>query len=267
MKPGEKFETDAVAYLNRHYSYGGKIIFLGGDTSDSTKSDIEVVISGRTAFCMEAKDAAAQSGQFVLFPNEQTRQFEFSLRNQSAPNEMTGIIIDYMNKNFERYNDAGTRGKSIDIDNSVFYKWIIDYYENKNVKFFITKKSSFIIAPIHKFPYYFDVYATYRIKKSGSSSPSKKDIENIKRMIKNLYPTVEFTLIENKLFADIKNPLSTQHFSLGKYTYILSERNAHIYEVRRLSNTNNMNVIFSINVKQEQVTEDLLLFKKDLGLG
>ena len=180
---------------------------------------------------------------------------------------MTDIIIDYMNRSFERYNDAGTRGKPIDIDNSVFYNWIIDYYKNKNVAFFITQNSSFIIAPIHRFPYYFDVYATYRIKKSGSSSPSKKDIEGIKRIIKNLYPTVEFILTDNKLFAEINNRLSTQQFSLGEYTYILSERNGHTYEVRKLSNTNNMNVIFSINVKQEQAAEDLLLFKKNLGLS
>ena len=266
MKPGENFEIDAVSHLNSHYTYCGKIKFVRGDTSDSTKSDIEVIISGRSTFFIEAKDTAAQSGQFVLLPNEQDKKFIFSPRNQSEPNEMTDIIIDYMNHDFERYNEAGTRGEKIEIDNAIFYNWIISHYTKKGAKFFITKKNSFIIAPTYRFPYYFDVSATYRIKKSGSGEPSKKDVDKIEQIIKNVYANAEFNIDGKKLYTKITNPLSIRDFRLGDYTYRLSEKNSNRYEIRKLSNTYHMNVIFSINVKQEQAIEDLFLFKKELDL-
>ena len=267
MKPGEKFEMDAVNYLNDRYTYGGRVKFAGGDTSDSTKSDIAVIVSDRVVFFIEAKDTAAQSGQFVLLPNEKNKSFIFSPRNQSEPNEMTDVIIEYMNHNFDRYNEAGTRGEKIEIDNNaIFYNWIISHYTKKGAKFFITKKNSFIIAPICKFPYYFDVFATYRIKKSGSGKPAKKDIDNVEQMIRNVYANAEFNIDGKKLYTKITNPLSIRDFKLGDYTYRLSDKNSNGYEVRKLSNTYHMNVIFSINVKQEQAAEDLLLFEKELGL-
>ena len=267
MKPGEQFEIDAITHLNAHYTYGRKVKFVGGDTSDSTKSDIEVIVSGRTVFFIEAKDTNAQSGQFVLLPNEKEKRFVFSSHNQSESNEMTDIIIEHMNHDFERYNDAGTRGEKIDINNSIFYNWIISHYTQKGAKFFITKKNSFIIAPMNKFPYYFDVSATYRIKKSGSGEPAKKDIDNIEQMIRDAYANIKFYVNGKKLYAEITDSVSIRDFKLGEYTYHLSEKNRGLYEVRRLSNTYNMNVIFTINVKQEQANEDLLLFRQALGVS
>lgn len=100
--------------------------------------------------------------------------FVFSPRNHSEPNEMTNIIINYMNHDFDRFNNAGTAGQALDIDAAIFADWIIEHYKNKNVKYFISYDRNYIIFPIRKFKEYFDITANYRIKKSGSGEPAKK---------------------------------------------------------------------------------------------
>lgn len=164
MKPGEKFELESFEYLKDNYS-NNNIKFIHHNTTDSTKSDIEVFINGKSKFFIEAKDMAAQSGQFVLLSNDDEKLFTFSPRNKSVPNEMTNIIIEYMNKNYDRFNNAGTSGEKIDIDASIFVKWIIEHYKEKKVKYFISKKNNIIILPIDKFGDYFEVSANFRIKK------------------------------------------------------------------------------------------------------
>ena len=266
MKPGEKFERDAIGYLNEKYSDNNRIKFIGGDTSDSTKSDIEVVIDGDTRFFIEAKDAAAQAGQFVLLPDTDAKAFIFSEKNKSEPDEFTRQMTAYMNKNFDKYNNAGTKGESLDIDNSIFAKWIKRHYEEKRVLFFITKKNNYAIFPIGKFEEYFTVSASYRIKKSGSTSPSKKNIEAVKDKILSIYHSAVFSQEGKKAFASIDEDVSQEIFVVGKYRYKLSEKQNGKYEIRQLSNTCNKNVIFSLKVKKEQDAEDLLAFKKALGI-
>lgn len=265
MKPGEKFELEALDFLKSNFS-DNDIEFLHNDTADSTGSDIEVCIRGKSKFFIEVKDTAAQSGQFVVFANESTKTFSFSPNNKSEENEMTDIIIKHMNDNFERYSSAGTAGETIDIIGDVFAKWICNYYEEKKVSFFISRKTDFIIFPIEKFFEYFEISASYRVKKSGSTHPAKKYADLIKEEIKKEYPTANFSCERNKMFVNIRENLGKTEFRIGKYDYLVAKRDSGKYEIRKLSNTNNKNVIFSIRAKKEQKPEDVLLFKKKLGI-
>lgn len=260
MRPGEAFEIECYNYLQK--KYGDRFYREGG--MDSTKSDIAVIKNNRIAFYIEAKDTAAQSGQFVLLPDEDTETFVFSPRNKSEPNEMTDIIIDYMNRDFDRFNSAGTAGESLDIDSDIFSNWIIQHYIDKDVKYVISYGKGYVILPIDKFDEYFDVSAKYRIKKSGSGEPAKRDIPIVIRTISNTYPSAEFYEHGKKLFVNIQNRISVQRFTLGNFTYYLSEQDTNTYEVRRLSNTYNMNVIFSIQLRRSQDIEDLREFEADL---
>ena len=63
---------------------------------------------------------------------------------------------------------------------------------------------------------------------------------------------------------NIPQRISIQRFVLGNYTYYLSEQELNVYEVRRLSNTYNMNVIFSIQLRRSQDIADLREFEADL---
>lgn len=260
MRPGEAFEIECYNYLKE--KYGDRFYREGG--MDSTKSDIAVIKNNRTAFFIEAKDTAAQSGQFVLLPDEDIETFVFSPRNKSEPNEMTDIIIDYMNQDFDRFNCAGTAGESLDIDSDVFSDWIIQHYIDKDVKYVISYRNGYVILPIEKFDEYFNISATYRIKKSGSGEPAKRDIPAVMRTISNTYASAEFYQRGKKLFVNIPNRISIQRFTLGNFTYYLSEQDTNTYEVRRLSNTYNMNVIFSIQLRRSQDIEDLREFEADL---
>ena len=172
VRPGEKFEIRCYEYLKKFYKTKSTDFYHEGGM-DSTKSDIAAIKNGKIVFYIEAKDAAAQSGQFVLLPNEDTKTFVFSPRNKSEPNEMTNIIIDYMNSNFQRFNNAGTSGEKLNINTNIFADWIIEHYENKNVRYVISRDKDYVIFPIRKFKQYFDIVANYRIKKSGSRSNKK----------------------------------------------------------------------------------------------
>ena len=102
MNPGEAFETRCYEYLKAFYvAKNAKFERKGG--MDSTTSDIAVIKNNKVDFYIEAKDSPAQSGQFVLLPDESTKTFVFSPKNHSEPNELTNIMIEYMNQNFERF--------------------------------------------------------------------------------------------------------------------------------------------------------------------
>ena len=128
-----------------------------------------------------------------------------------------------------------------------------------------------IILPIDKFGEYFNVSAKYRSKKSGSSEPAVRDIPNIINILECKFKIKTDSIIKvleqgkNKLYVVSKQNLSGTKFDYGKYTYYLSKYEEPFgYEVRRLSNTNNMNVIFSIMAKKEQLNSDLETFKAEL---
>lgn len=263
MRPGEQFELRCYEYLKRHYK-SKETDFLREGGMDSTKSDIAVIKNGKIDFYIEAKDASAQSGQFVLLPDEEKEVFVFSPRNHSKPNEMTDIIINYMNNDFQHFNNAGTAGQTLNIDTGVFADWIIEHYKEKNVKYVISCDRDYVIFPIRKFERYFNIIANYRIKKSGSGEPAKKDIPAVKQIIKSYYTTARFYQEEKKLFVDLSEKNDKDKFVMGNYTYYLSERNSDNYEVRRLSNTYNMNVIFSIELIKTQDEKDLEEFESDL---
>lgn len=142
--------------------------------------------------------------------------------------------------------------------------WIIEHYKNKNVKYVISCDRDYVIFPIRKFERYFNIIANYRIKKSGSGEPAKKDIPTVKQMIKSYYTTAQFYQIEKKLFVDISEKNDKDQFVIGNYTYYLSKQNSGDYEVRRLSNTYNMNVIFRIELTKSQDKKDLDEFESDL---
>ena len=268
MKPGEQFELDSLEFLRKNFGKEG-IVFVHHETADSTGSDIEVIIDGHSEFFIEAKDTAAQSGQFVLLPDDSSRTFIFSPRNKSLPNEMTNLMIAYMNEDYDRFNAAGTAGEILNIDPEIFIQWIIGHYREKKVKYVISKRNHMLICPIDKFSDYFEVSAKFRIKKSGSTEPSGKYVDNVITALKdqfNITDVYKQTVNgKKKLFANAPTNLSKVRFELGNYTYYLSpQADKGLFEVKQLSNTRNKNVIFSINVKQEQQPSDLEIFKSEL---
>lgn len=249
MPNWEKFECDCTDYLNEKFRKYANFTHLGG--SDSTTSDIlvEPKSNNKSPFYIDAKKAPAQCGQFVLSPNMQTRRFEYSKKNKSPANIYTDKIANYMNCRFDEFLDAGTAGKNIYMNEpDVFSSWIINNFQNHNTKFIIT--NGFTILPICDLKLHFTVSAKCRTKKSGSGAAGKKYIYSLIEYIKsNNYEMESFDIQKNKLFIKSSKNLKNEKITVNEKEFIFSPQNGE-YELRKLSNTKNANVIFSIDKKE-----------------
>ena len=263
MIRGELFELECLEYLQNKYRYEN-VHFHHNGGMDSTMSDISVIKNGKVAFFIEVKDNTAQSGQFVVHPDADSHSFGFSSKNHSIQNPMTYAIIDYMNNDFYRFYNAGTAGAAIDIDSSVFAGWIIGHYQQRNVRYIISHDYNYVILPIRKFAEYFSITASCRIKGSGSSKPAEKDYDFITQAIKQVYKNAIFFQNNKKLYASISEPVYKKRFPINSNIFYLSDLGNDTYEIRKLSNTRNMTVIFSIKLKKSQDINDLAEFKIDL---
>lgn len=246
MNVWEKFEEDCTLFLIEQFGEYAKFTHQG--KSDSTIPDIKVETKKNKKFYIEAKHSPAQCGQFVLLPNVETKKFEYSRLNSTDINEFSQIIINHMNNDFENFKEAGTAGKTIEFENcrDIFNQWIIKTYKGKGVKFFIT--NNYVMLPIEKFADYFNVSAKYRIKRSGSSSVGSGNINKVIQYLTTKYPDVKLKSVKDKVFVYAEDNLHNERFTIGKNKYMFSKR-ADNYEIRKLSNTFNANVIFSIELK------------------
>lgn len=254
MPVWEDFENQCTEYLNQ--KFGKYAVFTHKGGADSTVPDILVSTKNGNSFYIEAKHSPAQCGQFVLLPDLKTKSFRYSDLNATELNESSQKIIAYMNQDFEAFKEAGTAGKTINISDqtNIFSNWIIRTYADKGVKFFITNDNT--IVPLEHFSEYFDISAKYRIKRSGSGSVGKSRLDCVMDYIRSHdYAVTAFRTEENKLYVTSQNQLKNQKFVLNDHEYMFAARKNE-YEIRKLSNTYNANVIFSVIFKETKGLSD-----------
>ncbi len=242
----QNFESSCTDFLNDTFGAYARFIQEGG--SDSTVPDIKV-ITRKGVFYIDVKHCPAQCGQFVLLPNIATGSFEYSPLNVNRINDSARKIMEYMNEDFDEFREAGTAGKDINMINGseIFADWIIQTYKNKGAEFFIT--NDYKIVRVDDFSECFNVLAKYRIKRSGSSSVGKSRIAAISRYIKDDIDSITSIRAQgDKLFISTTRNMHGIRFVYGGYEYMISQRD-DAYEIRKLSNTYNANVIFSIQLK------------------
>lgn len=246
MTKWEEFEIECTNYLNRKFSAYATFKHMGG--ADSTTPDILVRTKHGRQFFIDAKHCPAQCGQFVLLPNTATSTFDYSSENDTQINDYTLLIMNHMNNSFEYYCNAGTAGKDINMSNGevVFSNWVIEAYRLKGAFYFIT--NDFTLLPIERFKSFFNIKAKYRIKKSGSSSVGKKRAPSVVKYITNNYTISDTFIDEGHLYAYSPKNLDQQRFILDSKEFMFSLRDKE-YEIRKLANTYNANVIFSITRK------------------
>lgn len=56
-----------------------------------------------------------------------------------------------MNNDYKKFCKVNKTGISVDIDTSVLFGWVNDFYSFKNVKFFMLEGNEILIFPIEKF--------------------------------------------------------------------------------------------------------------------
>ncbi len=253
MQKWASFELDCTNYLNENFGEYAKFIHQGG--ADSNVPDIYVNTNNGNAFHMEAKHSPAQCGQFVLLPNIQKKRFEYSVKRETSINAYSDFIKEYMEKFFDEYREAGTTGKDIIFENcsELFSKWIIENYKSNGVRYIIT--NDFIILPVDDILDYFEISAKYRIKRSGSSNVGKGFIANFDNLLNtdafSKFMISSIRTKESKLFVHSSINLHNKRFIYNNNEYMFSQRSSE-FEVRKLSNTYNANVIFSIKLHKNK---------------
>lgn len=251
MSNWQDFEIECTDYLNNRF--GGYATFYHEGGADSTVPDIRVKTNSNRIFYIDAKCCPAQCGQFVLLPNISTGKFEYSPLNANKLNSYAIKIIEFMNEDFDGFREAGTAGKDINMQSGskIFADWIIQIYKEKGACLFIT--NDFRIVNIDDFAEHFNVSAKYRIKRSGSGNVGKKYLSDISLYLKEHYHNISSVVADgDKLFVTSSTDLHNERFVYGKYEYMISNRGS-LYEIRKLSNTYNANVIFSIDIKNNKV--------------
>lgn len=246
----QDFELECTDYLND--AFGDYAAFYHEGGADSTVPDIRVKTNTNRVFYIDAKHCPAQCGQFVLLPNILTRTFEYSSLNANRINAHAIEIIEFMNRDFDEFRDAGTAGKEINMQNGsqIFADWIIQTYKEKGARLFIT--NDFTIIDIDDFLEYFNISAKYRIKRSGSSSVGRSRLSVISSLLKNEFRSISSTRTQDdKLFVTSSVDLHNTRFIYEGSEYMISARGSE-YEIRKLSNTYNANVIFSIDLKNDK---------------
>lgn len=250
MPRWKDFEEAATEYLNDYFDDVAEFILEGGENSNV--ADIKVECYNGDSFYIEAKATPAQCGQFVLIPDREKRIFVFSSKNNTKLIPSAQRIIDHMNENFDIYTEAGTTGVSIDLGDGgdTFAQWIVSSYRSKDVRFFIT--NDFTILPIEDIQEHFYISAVYRVKRSGSSTVGRTRVESVMRYIESCgYFITDYSIEDDKLFVKSSQDLHNERFKFGNHYYMFSDRNGR-FEIRKLSNTDNANVIFSIHKKPAQ---------------
>lgn len=255
----KQFEMMCIAYLQKNYTQRYLVNFIGFGGSDSTKPDIKTLLPDGTSFYIEAKMQNAQSGQFVVLPGEDG--FYFSPKNTDHDNIYSQKIIDYMNRHWDVFKNPGTSGVDIPLPQDLMSSWIKTHYKNKGAQFMMSSNDykAFTIAPIEKMDGYFKISAKYRIKKSGSSPPSRDNINEIKNLLND--PLADISNDTGKYIINSDRIYDKQKISGAVYSYQFNRIGKEtLFEIKRLSNTANPGVIFSLELTQKQQPEDLDAF-------
>lgn len=263
----KKFEELCLIYLQTKYTELVNIQFHLGGQSNSHESDIFVTQNGQILFYIEVKMANSQCGQFVVIPDHD--KFIYSPKNMYPINTYAESILNYMNENFDNLRDVSTSGDPLHISSDLAFGWIKQHYTNKRVKFFITHDGvNFKIFPIDLLNLYFEVEPKYRIKKSGSSRPSHSNMTEVSSLVND--PGVVYNYDNGSVSIITSCGVIDQTGKIlngNKYSYLLKETSHNTYAVRRLSNTRNANVIFSIHLKDSNLPDHSHLLDEYLGLS
>lgn len=240
MKKWKKFETEVFIEINQLVSQLGCCAELGGG-ADSTVSDIIITTPSREKYYLEIKMPQAQSGQFVI--EKEKTKYIFSKKIKYAQDKFQEKIIRIIND-------------SSDINNAVFSNDIVSgaikaHYERKNTKFFVTKKDKIIIIPIDEIDEYFDLGLVIRFKKSGSRNISHKDLDKFKND-EEFAERYEVEFKDDKIFF-IGN-FENKYILDG---YYLSEIENNKFQLKKLSNTKNLTILFVITLKEKHPNSKL----------
>lgn len=262
------FEENAFEYLKNEYSNFSFLKFKKHGGSNSNIPDIEILKNNKFLFYLECKLKESQIGQFVVLKDLKSSSFIFSSANKG--NELRAqAIIKHMNDQFEYYSSK--KSVALRCSKNEMIDSVKSYLSSKKVKFLISSNhhSDFVKYPIRitkadNIEKHFDISGVYREKKSGSSNLPAKDLENFKNILGMKFSSFKIEQSKGKTYVSFGESAPKSPY-LKNSLYFLSKKNELHFEVRKLSNTNNSNVIFKLEPKIAIKTDDSKLFIESLN--
>lgn len=249
----ELFELESCCYLNTLYS-DTQLRFCADGGKNSYSQDIKVYNGQNYIFSIEAKYSPSQSGQFVL--KEESGIYLLSKKSKFENNEYTKAIIEHLNNNKEYYSPEGQRAIEIIIEQNILANWIIEHYKSKSSQFIITstKLGDYkAILPLNDLQEFFNVSAVIRRKKSGTADIPKSMINGCITELKNHLMNFKLDIssvssLGKKTLIRLPNDivLKKSERSFGESYYLSENSEGEGYFIKKKSQTNNLNVIFSL---------------------
>lgn len=239
--------------------------------TDSTVSDIAIRNNKNEILgYVEVKMENAQAGQIVVTTDGNT----FAATSSNDTNPYTGAVVDIINRQSEylKQNPNGQRlqrEKLSPADQETVTNWFKAHYKEKNVSFIAVTNSELSytsVFPLDKVDEHANVSITMpRAKRSGSSRLPKKDVANAVAHTKKMKSHVKTFEKDGKTYVETSRIALTNEAYLGANgEYFLSHQeevkqadgNYHqIYEVRKLSATKNMTLMFNFDYTSSRRTQ------------
>jgi len=265
----EKFEEKSQKYLNDHLSeFGISVILKGGSNSYETDLYLHNQ-SNEFLFSMDSKFCPAQCGQIVIIDNG--AQFELS-KDSKTSNPYTESIVNLINKTYTHFVENSHKVIPIlGIDNELRH-WVENHYKEKKCLFIIstTKLDTFYnIIPITEIEEVFTISAVFRRKRSGTRDVPKKNLLEVKGLLTKHLTTLGVSNFQIKTLGNklILGQLSKSIDNKELYfdNYYLSDIGDNEYRVKMRAQTNNPNVVFSMNYNGIKSDTGLEQLKKYLN--
>lgn len=241
------FEEDCRDFLTS--KFGGLGDFSLAGAQNSNVSDIKVTLPNGATFYIEVKENHAQCSQFVLIPDDTTQRFAYSTRNKLPMNPFTKRIIEYMNENYSVFSQAGKSGVRIDPLLAASAGHIRYQHMMKGVEFFMTKGDDYILLPVSLFAFYFDVIGMYRTKKSGSAPIPRKEEDPLNEYLRE-HCGFECQRVGQDFTAPLVESMIKKEINIGGCRYAFADAGEQIMRLRKLGNTENGTVIFTVHLKK-----------------
>lgn len=241
------FEENATQFLNNLYT---EYNFITQGSSDSTAPDIVCEKNNKRLLKIEAKFLPSQSGQIVLIKQE--NRFIISEQSNNKIIKESHDLVNIINKEFDSYKNTSL--SEIKVSNDILYNWVKSMYILKGSEWIIfsknfknlTKKNTYLI-PIQNLENYCDIKAVLRFKRSGTAYLPKSSEKQFIKESESLLGRIEVKRINNKPIIELENTPSSLY--IGDIFY-LSEISNNKYLVKKRASTNNLNIIFQLDVKK-----------------
>jgi hypothetical protein len=259
MQKWKIFEQEACNYLNKKIRHEGVRFSLTGG-SDSYSRDIEVFWKDKRLCSVECKYKKSQASQFVVIHDLQKKKFKWSSENKSTK-EGALNVVKHMNKKYSYYSQVPKCKTNVElcIKTSFMYARVIKQINKKacfivasNYENRFSPERPLILEATRNIKNIFNIKGKYRAKQSGSRSLPKKDFDKVLHCEVKDGRCHVYDPVGN---LPSKNP-GAESIYLGK------PDNDGYREYRKLSNTRNPSVIFTLELKKNQRHTSLELLRK-----